>query len=46
MASLAGKDEALLFVTEMMPGPEDLWIRDASGAAYATELLVQLEASV
>ena len=45
VASLSGKEEAWLFVTEMIPGPEDLWIRDASGAAYATELLIQLDSA-
>src|SRR5262245_60911828 len=45
VASLAGKDEPILFVTEMLPGPDELWLRDPSGAAYATELLVQLEGS-
>jgi len=33
---------ALLVVTEMLPGPEELWVRDAAGS-YATELLVQME---
>lgn len=33
--------EAVLFVTEMLPGPEELWVQDASGG-YATEFLVQL----
>lgn len=45
VASLAGKDEPILFVTEMLPGPDELWLRDPSGSAYATELLVQLEGS-
>jgi hypothetical protein len=29
-------------VTEMLPGPEELWVRD-EGGSYATEFLVQLE---
>src|SRR5262249_30980635 len=35
--------ETILFVTEMLPGPERLWVRDGRGG-YATEFLVQLEA--
>jgi len=31
----------VLYVTEMLPRPEDLWVRDESGA-YASEFLVQL----
>lgn len=30
-----------LHATEMLPGPDDLWVRDPSGT-YATELLVQM----
>ena len=39
----AGSDgQAMLCVTEMLPGPEELWVRDERGS-YATEFLVQLE---
>lgn len=34
--------EAILHVTEMLPGPEELWVRDERGS-YATEFLVQLD---
>ena len=34
--------EAVLRVTEMFPGPEELWVRDERGS-YATEFLVQLD---
>jgi hypothetical protein len=34
--------DAVLHVTEMLPGPEELWVRD-EGGSYATEFLVQLE---
>jgi hypothetical protein len=34
--------EAVLHVTEMLPGPEELWVRDERGS-YATEFLVQLD---
>jgi hypothetical protein len=34
--------EAVLHVTEMLPGPDELWVRDGRGS-YATEFLVQLD---
>jgi Lantibiotic dehydratase, N terminus len=34
--------EAIFHVTEMLPGPEELWVRDERGS-YATEFLVQLD---
>ncbi|HEV8375894.1 MAG TPA: lantibiotic dehydratase, partial [Candidatus Polarisedimenticolia bacterium] len=43
-SSLAG-NETVLFVTEMLPGPERLWVRDKRGG-YATEFLVQIEAGL
>jgi hypothetical protein len=39
--TLLGLDDGTLFVTEMLPGPEDLFVRDERGR-YAAELLVQL----
>ena len=42
VAHASSEDQGSLYVTEMLPGPEELWVRDASGA-YATEFLVQLE---
>jgi hypothetical protein len=41
VASAAASGEAALHLTEMLPGPEDMWVRDARGS-YATEFLVQL----
>lgn len=41
IATSAGDDE-VLHVTEMLPGAEDLWLRDGSGS-YASEFLIQLE---
>lgn len=41
IAASAGGD-AVLTVTEMLPGPEDLWVRDGGGS-YASEFLVQLD---
>jgi hypothetical protein len=38
----AAEDDALLEVTEMLPGPEELWVRDERGS-FATEFLVQLD---
>jgi len=40
-AALPASD-ARLVVTEMLPGPGELWVRDAAGP-YATEFLVQME---
>ena len=43
--SLAGapaSSEVTLFVTEMLPQPDQLWVRDGRGG-YAAEFLVQLE---
>jgi len=31
-----------MVVTEMLPAPDDLWVRDSAGA-YATEFLIQME---
>jgi hypothetical protein len=41
LASAPGANDAVLFVTEMLPGPDRLWVRDERGG-YATEFLVQL----
>ena len=35
----------VVHVTEMLPGPEELWVRDERGS-YATEFLVQLDGPV
>jgi hypothetical protein len=35
-------ERATLYVTEMHPGPDALWVRDATGS-YASEFLVQLD---
>ncbi|HEV8335453.1 MAG TPA: lantibiotic dehydratase [Candidatus Polarisedimenticolia bacterium] len=42
LASVPGGSEVVLFVTEMLPGPDHLWVRDERGG-YATEFLIQLE---
>ncbi len=42
VANAATSGEAALHVTEMLPGPEDMWVRDGRGS-YATEFLVQLQ---
>jgi hypothetical protein len=34
--------DARLVVTEMLPGPDELWVRDPAGS-YATEFLLQME---
>lgn len=44
LLGLSRQPEAALHVTEMFPGPDDLFIHDEDGA-YATEFLVQLDAS-
>ncbi len=41
IASGTAGGQAALHVTEMIPGPEDLWVRDGKGS-YASEFLVQL----
>jgi len=38
----AAKEDARLVVTEMLPAPDDLWVRDPAGS-YATEFLLQME---
>jgi hypothetical protein len=38
-----GKGAGELHVTEMLPGPEELWIRDAAGRGHASEFLVQMQ---
>jgi hypothetical protein len=42
LAALSGEAESALHVTEMLPGPDDLFIRDPQGC-YATEFLVQMD---
>jgi hypothetical protein len=42
LSALSGEKEATLYVSEMLPGPEELFVDDATGA-YATEFLVQLD---
>ena len=37
LARLSGQAEWLSF-SEMLPGPDELWLRDAAGAAYVCEL--------
>jgi hypothetical protein len=37
----AGDDTEIVF-TEMLPGPEDAWVPDASGQRYFSELRIQL----
>ncbi len=44
VARVASKSEAVLYVTEMLPGPDQMWVRDER-SGYATEFLVQLEGS-
>ena len=41
LAALTAEKDPALHVAEMLPGPEDLFVRDAEGG-YATEFLVQL----
>jgi hypothetical protein len=41
VAKAMSEGDAVLHVTEMLPGPEELWVRDERGS-YATEFLVQL----
>jgi hypothetical protein len=40
--TVAETDDARLVVTEMLPGPNELWVRDPAGS-YATEFLLQME---
>jgi hypothetical protein len=42
LLALAGDNEATLHLTEMLPGPDDLFVRDESGG-YAAEFLVQMD---
>ena len=44
LLTLSGESDAVLFVSEMLPGPENLFVEDA-GLAYATEFLVQMDAA-
>jgi hypothetical protein len=37
MGSSTGEGEELIF-SEMLPGPQQLWLRDAKGASYTSEL--------
>jgi hypothetical protein len=37
MNSLGGEGEQLI-VSEMLPGPQELWLQDAKGARYTSEL--------
>jgi hypothetical protein len=42
LAALSREDGGTLHVTEMLPGPSDLFVRDAGGG-FATEFLVQMD---
>jgi hypothetical protein len=42
LVTLSGEAEATLHVTEMYPGPDDLFIKDAEGG-HAAEFLVQMD---
>ena len=42
LAGLAGEADAVLHVTEMLPGPGELFAADAAGR-YASEFLVQMD---
>jgi hypothetical protein len=42
LVALSGDADATLHVTEMLPGPDELFVRDAHGG-YATEFLVQMD---
>ncbi len=37
MNSSGGEGQALIF-SEMLPGPQQLWLQDAKGASYTSEL--------
>jgi len=41
-AAAVASEDGRLVVTEMLPAPEDLWVRDAAGS-YATEFLIQMD---
>jgi hypothetical protein len=41
LAALDGEADAVLHVTEMLPAPEDLWLR-GEGGPHAAEILVQM----
>ena len=43
LSALSGENEATLHVTEMFPGPDDLFVHDPSGG-FASEFLVQMDA--
>lgn len=43
LARALGQAAPVLYVTEMLPGPEDLWIQDQAGRGHATEFLLQLQ---
>jgi hypothetical protein len=42
LTRLAEREGARFVVTEMLPAPDELWVRDEAGA-YASEFLVQME---
>ena len=42
LVNAVSQENAVLEVTEMLPGPDDLWVRDERGS-YATEFLIQLD---
>jgi len=42
LSALSGENEGTLHLTEMLPGPEDLFVQDESGG-FATEFLVQMD---
>ncbi|MCZ7474835.1 lantibiotic dehydratase [Micromonospora sp. WMMC273] len=41
-AHAKGGDEVGLTVTELLPGPDDAWLTDGTGRAYASELRLQI----
>lgn len=42
LASLSGESDPTVHVTEMFPGPDELWLRD-DRRGYASEFLVQMD---
>ena len=42
VSAIAGQSDGTLYVTEMLPGPDQLWLRGDRGR-HASEILVQLE---
>lgn len=44
LATAATHEAPVLYVTEMLPSPDELWVRDDAGRGHATEFLMQLQA--